>query len=119
MNIAERTFVILQYVNNVPSLASWPKCQRKFFTPTAYEGDCIGAELYLLEVRRRPVPPPFVEAAMQSTYITTPSLFREESTMVQCGASFAAFPSWQARAFPRRSLFAEPLSKYTLLASLL
>jgi hypothetical protein len=48
MNMAERTFVILKYVNRVPSLASCAKCQRKFFTPKIYDCDRVGAEQYLL-----------------------------------------------------------------------
>jgi hypothetical protein len=48
MNTAERTFVILKHVNRVPSLASCTRCQRKFFTPRAYQGDPVGAEQYLL-----------------------------------------------------------------------
>jgi hypothetical protein len=47
VNMVERSFVILKYVNQVPSLASCSKCQRKFFAPTAYQRDRIGAEQYL------------------------------------------------------------------------
>ena len=45
--MAERCFVILQYVDKVPSMASCAKCQRKFFTPTTFRLDPIGAEEYL------------------------------------------------------------------------
>jgi len=45
--MAERSFVILKYVNKVPSLATCTKCQRKFFTPNSYHNDRIGAEQYL------------------------------------------------------------------------
>ncbi|MGA8345278.1 MAG: hypothetical protein WB781_25330 [Candidatus Sulfotelmatobacter sp.] len=47
MNMVERSFVILKYVNKVPTMASCTKCERKFFTPTAYQGDRVGAEQYL------------------------------------------------------------------------
>jgi hypothetical protein len=43
----ERTFVILRYVNKVPTLAACTRCQTKFFTLTAYQGDRVGAEQYL------------------------------------------------------------------------
>jgi hypothetical protein len=48
MNIAE-SFVILKYVNKTPSLASCANCQRKFFTPSSYYRDPLGAEQYLRE----------------------------------------------------------------------
>lgn len=48
MNIAERSFVILKYVNEIPALASCSKCQHKFFTPNSYHNDRGGAEKYLL-----------------------------------------------------------------------
>ena len=48
MNLAEHSFVILKYVNKVPTLASCAKCQRKFFTPNSYRNDRAGAEQYLL-----------------------------------------------------------------------
>lgn len=49
MSTTERTLVILKHVNKTPSLAACSKCQRKFFTPTAYYNDRIGAEQYLQE----------------------------------------------------------------------
>jgi len=48
VNSAERSFIILKHVNKIPAMASCTKCQRKFFTPTADEGDRVGAEQYLL-----------------------------------------------------------------------
>jgi hypothetical protein len=47
VNTAERSFIILKHVNKTPSLAACSKCERKFFTPTAYYNDHIGAEQYL------------------------------------------------------------------------
>jgi len=47
--MAERRFLILNYANKVPSMASCTKCQRKFFTPNTYFEDSIGAEQYLAE----------------------------------------------------------------------
>lgn len=43
----ERSFVILQRVNEVPVLASCARCQLKFFTPKTYYNDHIGAGEYL------------------------------------------------------------------------
>jgi hypothetical protein len=40
----ERRFVILQYEDQVPMMASCAKCARKFFTPTTLAHDAIGAE---------------------------------------------------------------------------
>jgi hypothetical protein len=48
VNMPERSFVILKYVNKVPSLASCERCQRKFFTPKTHGHDRVGAEQYLL-----------------------------------------------------------------------
>ena len=48
--MAERSFVIaLKYRDQVPSMASCAKCQYKFFTPSDFRRDRIGAELYLLD----------------------------------------------------------------------
>jgi hypothetical protein len=47
MNQAERRCVILKQVNKTPSLAACSNCHRKFFTPTSYYTDRVGAELYL------------------------------------------------------------------------
>lgn len=47
MNMAERSFVILKYVNKTPALASCTKCQRKFFTPNTYNRDPVAEEQYL------------------------------------------------------------------------
>ena len=48
--MAERSFVIvLKYRDQVPSMASCAKCQYKFFTPSDFRPDRIGAELYLLD----------------------------------------------------------------------
>jgi len=46
--MAERKFVILRYEGKVPAMASCAKCQRKFFAPTTYWGDPLGAQEYLL-----------------------------------------------------------------------
>lgn len=47
---ADRTFVILKYYkDDVPSMASCAKCQRKFFTPNTFRHDPPLAEQYLLE----------------------------------------------------------------------
>lgn len=46
--MAERDFVILRSQGKVPAMASCAKCQRKFFTPTAYSRDPVGAQDYLL-----------------------------------------------------------------------
>jgi hypothetical protein len=48
VNMAERSFVILKYGNNVPFLASCTKSQRKFFTPSSYHNDRRGPKQYLL-----------------------------------------------------------------------
>jgi hypothetical protein len=45
----ERSFIILKYVGKVPSLASYAKYQRRFFTPNTYSKDWIRAEEYLRE----------------------------------------------------------------------
>jgi len=47
--MAERTFVILKYKDNAPSMASCAKCQRKFFTPNTLRCDPVLAEQYLQE----------------------------------------------------------------------
>jgi hypothetical protein len=48
--MAERSFVIvLRYGDQVPSMASCAKCQYKFFTPSAFRRDRVGAELHLLD----------------------------------------------------------------------
>jgi hypothetical protein len=44
----ERDFVILRHQGKVPAMASCAKCLRKFFTPTTYSRDPVGAEEYLL-----------------------------------------------------------------------
>ena len=46
--MAERNFIVLRYQGKVPTLASCTKCERKFFTPTSYSRDSVGAEEYLL-----------------------------------------------------------------------
>jgi hypothetical protein len=43
----ERSFVILRYVDAVPSLAGCTKCSIKFFTPNEHRSDREGAEQYL------------------------------------------------------------------------
>jgi len=43
----ERSFVILQRMNEVPILASCTNCKLKFFTPNTYYDDHIGAGEYL------------------------------------------------------------------------
>jgi hypothetical protein len=48
MSMPERKFVIMKYVNKVPSLGSCSYCQRKFFTPNSYHGHPSGAEQHLL-----------------------------------------------------------------------
>jgi hypothetical protein len=45
---AERKFVILRYQSKVPAMAGCAKCQRKFFTPSTFSLDPLGAEWYLL-----------------------------------------------------------------------
>jgi hypothetical protein len=47
VSIVERSFVILQRVNEVPVLGSCMKCQLRFFTPNTYFGDRVGAAEYL------------------------------------------------------------------------
>ena len=47
--MAERAFVILNYVDKVPSMASCAKCQRKFFAPNTLPRDSAAVEQYLLE----------------------------------------------------------------------
>jgi hypothetical protein len=47
VSIVERSFVILQRVNEVPVLASCTKCKLKFFTPKTYYNDHEGAAEYL------------------------------------------------------------------------
>lgn len=48
--MADRAFVILKHgTDNVPSMESCAKCQRKFFTPNALRRDPALAEQYLLE----------------------------------------------------------------------
>jgi len=41
--MADRTLLVLKYVNKTRSLASCGKCQRKFFTPNTYYSDPVGA----------------------------------------------------------------------------
>jgi hypothetical protein len=41
-------FVMLRYQGKVPAMASCAKCKRKFFTPTTYSRDPVGAKEYLL-----------------------------------------------------------------------
>jgi hypothetical protein len=43
----ERRIVIVRYEGKVPAMASCSKCQRKFFTPTTFARDAVGAEEYL------------------------------------------------------------------------
>ena len=43
----ERCIVIVRYEGKVPTMASCTKCQRKFFTPTTFARDAVGAEEYL------------------------------------------------------------------------
>jgi len=45
--LGERSFVILRYVDAVPSVAGCTKCPLKFFTPEPLHDDSIGAEHYL------------------------------------------------------------------------
>ena len=45
---AERKFVILRHQGNVPAMAGCAKCQRKFFTPSTFSRDALGAVWYLL-----------------------------------------------------------------------
>jgi hypothetical protein len=47
IGVPQRSFVILRFVNKVPSLAACARCQLKFFTPNAYQGDTVGAAEYL------------------------------------------------------------------------
>lgn len=48
MSIPQRRFVVLKCVYKVPALASCARCQRKFFTPKAYDRDPVGAVQYLI-----------------------------------------------------------------------
>jgi hypothetical protein len=43
----ERSFAILRYDGNVPTMACCGKCQHKFFTPSDFRPDPAGAEQYL------------------------------------------------------------------------
>lgn len=45
---AERKFFILRYQGRMPAMAGCAKCQRKFFTPSIFSSDPVGAEWYLL-----------------------------------------------------------------------
>jgi len=45
--MAERSLVILRYQGTVPVMASCAKCQRKFFTPSTFFYDALGAKGYL------------------------------------------------------------------------
>jgi len=45
--LGERSFVILRYVDAVPSVAGCTKCPLKFFTLEPLHNDRIGAEQYL------------------------------------------------------------------------
>jgi hypothetical protein len=47
VEVRERSFVVLKYLNKVPSLAACTRCQYKFFTPNTYYNDHIGAAEYL------------------------------------------------------------------------
>ena len=43
----ERSFVVLRYVNKVPTIGGCTKCPCKFFAPAIYKRDAPGAEHYL------------------------------------------------------------------------
>jgi len=45
--LGERSFVIFRYVDAVPFVAGCTKCPCKFFAPTIYKRDALGAEHYL------------------------------------------------------------------------
>jgi hypothetical protein len=45
--LGERSFIILRYVNKVPTIGGCTKCPCKFFAPTIYKRDVLGAEHYL------------------------------------------------------------------------
>jgi hypothetical protein len=44
---AVRSFAILKYVKKVPTVAGCTACSLKFFAPTSYQGDPVGADQYL------------------------------------------------------------------------
>jgi hypothetical protein len=44
---SERRFVIVRYEGKVPVMAACAKCEHKFFTPSTFARDPIGAEQYL------------------------------------------------------------------------
>ncbi len=69
--MAERNFIVLRYEGKVPAMGGCEKCKRKFFTPTTYALDAVGAEEYLFgkfDHHNCEEPPPKPALRGDSTY---------------------------------------------------